>query len=332
MSTVSRIIISRTDSIGDVMLTLPMCGWLKKHIPSCTIILLGRSYTRDIAAACKHIDDFIDWDVLKHETPAAQVEELASHGADCIIHVFPRKEILWLAKRAAIPMRIATGHRIHALTKCNKLVFFSRKNSDLHESQLNFKLLKPLGIPDSIELGEVPAYYGFHSAENPSPAVASALANGRGRRMVVLHPLSKGSAVDWPMERYRELSALLPAEKFAIFITGTSDEGERICAQGGIEGVHVYDTTGKFDLGELISFIDCCEILVAASTGPLHIAAALGKHAIGLYSPKRPIHPGRWSPVGKNAMVICAPEHPKKGAALSISADEVQQAIVRALR
>jgi ADP-heptose:LPS heptosyltransferase len=330
MSNVSRIIISRTDSIGDVMLTLPLCGWLKKHIPGCTVIFLGRSYTRGIAEACQHIDAFVDWDALKHETPAAQVEELAAHSADCIIHVFPRKEILWLAKRAGIPMRIASGHRIHALTKCNKLVFFSRKNSDLHESQLNFKLLKPLGIPDSIDLDEVPAYYGFHPTDSTSPAVASALANGRGRRLVVLHPLSKGSAVDWPVERYRELSASLPAEEFALFITGTSDEGERIRARGGIEGAHVYDTTGKFDLGELISFIDQCDVLVAASTGPLHIAAALGKHAVGLYSPKRPIHPGRWSPVGQHAFVICAPNHPKKGGALSISADEVRQAILHA--
>jgi len=331
MNPQSRIIISRADSIGDVILTLPMCGWIKKHLPNSTVLFLGRTYTRAIADACEHIDEFIDWDEIDGESPGEQLEVIRSYAADCIIHVFPRKEISWLAKHAGISMRIASGHRLHALTKSNKLVFFTRKNSNLHESQLNFKLLKPLGIPDFIELGDVPKYYGFHAEEIAQEEIHSVLSVVHGRRIVILHPLSKGSAVEWSMDHFRALTTLLPDETYAIFITGTSDEGERIKAQGGIPGDHVYDVTGKFDLAGLIAFINHCDILVAASTGPLHIAAALGKHVVGLYSPKRPIHPGRWSPIGTHAHFICAPEHPKEGSSLSISADEVLQVIQLAL-
>jgi len=324
-----RIIISRTDSIGDVMLTLPLCGWIKKHIPDCKLIFLGRAYTRAIAATCHHIDAFMDWDALKKESPAEQVEAFVSQQADIIIHVFPRKEIMWVAKRAGITIRIASGHRLHALTKCNKLVFFSRKNSDLHESQLNFKLLKPLGIPDSIELSDVFRYYGFDSIATASSSVSEMIDRAQRKKRIVIHPLSKGSAIEWPLERYRALIALLNPAEYAVYITGTEEEGKRIREQGGLIGEHVYDTTGCFDLSELIAFIAQCDALIAASTGPLHIAAALGKQAIGLYSPKRPIHPGRWSPIGKNAHVICASEHPKKGSSLLISADEVLRVIQR---
>jgi ADP-heptose:LPS heptosyltransferase len=52
--------------------------------------------------------------------------------------------------------------------------------------------------------------------------------------------------------------------------------------------------------------------MVAASTGPLHIASALGKKAIGIYSPKRPIHPGRWMPVGKDASYVVKDENCEK--------------------
>ena len=44
--------------------------------------------------------------------------------------------------------------------------------------------------------------------------------------------------------------------------------------------------------------------MVAASTGPLHIAAALGKYVIGIYPPIKPMHPGRWAPIGKNASYL----------------------------
>jgi len=57
-------------------------------------------------------------------------------------------------------------------------------------------------------------------------------------------------------------------------------------------------------LPEFITFIGKADGLVAASTGPLHLAAALGRIAIGIYPPIRPMHPGRWAPIGQNASFL----------------------------
>jgi ADP-heptose:LPS heptosyltransferase len=94
---------------------------------------------------------------------------------------------------------------------------------------------------------------------------------------------------------------LLPAEKFRIYITGTKEERLLMKEFLTAHADRVSDMTGRFSLPELISFINSCDGLVAASTGPLHIAAALGKRAIGIYAPMRPIFPQRWAPLGKNA-------------------------------
>jgi ADP-heptose:LPS heptosyltransferase len=51
----------------------------------------------------------------------------------------------------------------------------------------------------------------------------------------------------------------------------------------------------------MTGLINDCDGLVSASTGPLHIAAALRKYALGLYPPIKPIHPGRWAPLGNKA-------------------------------
>lgn len=87
-----RIIISRTDSIGDVMLTLPMCGVIKKHFPDCEIIFLGRTYTRAVIECCRHVDHFENWDDWKDSAPVNQIEQLAKWKADVIIHVFPERK------------------------------------------------------------------------------------------------------------------------------------------------------------------------------------------------------------------------------------------------
>ncbi len=323
------IIISRTDSIGDVVLTLPMCGVIKSFYPDCKIFFLGRAYTQSIIERCAYVDQYINWDEMKEKSPATQLEILKQTGADTIIHVFPRKEILWLGKRAGIPIRIATGRRLNTITKCNKLVFFTRKGSPLHEAQLNLKLLRPIGIDKEYLLEELGKLYGFTRTDITAEKKVKDFLKGfsAGKKKVVLHPLSKGSAAEWSLENYQKLTELLPKDKFEIFVTGTKDEGEKIKAQSPIQGVHVYDVTGKFSLAELIEFINGCDALVAASTGPLHIAAALGKKAIGLYSPKRPIHPGRWSPVGKDTHVLVAPAHPLKGEKLSIAPEKVAEEI-----
>ncbi|MDZ4822202.1 MAG: glycosyltransferase family 9 protein [Flavobacteriales bacterium] len=324
-----RIIISRTDSIGDVMLTLPMCGVLKKFFPHCKISFLGRSYTRAIINSCIYADDFLDWDEIKMQSPIKQIEILSEVKADVIIHAYPRKEIVWLAKRANILLRIATGNRLFTVTKCNRLVFFTRKNSPLHEAQLNLKLLKPLGIEPELSKQELEAYFGFQ----PSGAIIPfSFPPFENKTRIVLHPLSKGSAIEWGLENYQRLIEFLSPEKFEVYITGTKEEGEQILSQHPLSGKNVSDLTGKFTLEELIDFIGQCDVMVAASTGPLHIAAVLGKVAIGLFSPKRPIHAGRWAPIGKNVQVISSKVHPHKGEKLAIEPGEVFRLVEEVLQ
>lgn len=283
------VILSRTDSIGDVVLTLPMAGFIKKHFPKSKIIFLGRNYTRDVVALSEHVDEFISWDETK-----------VLPKTDMIVHVFPVKEIAKAAKQAGINVRVGTTNRLFHWTTCNKLIRLSRKNSDLHESQLNLKLLEFLNIPTEVKLDEIKNYYGFTKAESLSEEWKNQI--DKSRTNVILHPKSKGSAREWGLENFSQLISDLPENKFKIFISGTKEEGE-LCKPLFEKHKHITDLTGKMNLKQFISFINSADALVAASTGPLHIASALGKKAIGLFAPMRPIHPGRWMPVGKDARV-----------------------------
>jgi heptosyltransferase-3 len=55
-------LVSRVDAIGDVVLTLPVCGMLKQLFPGCRVVLVGRSYTAAVAAACPWVDEFVELD------------------------------------------------------------------------------------------------------------------------------------------------------------------------------------------------------------------------------------------------------------------------------
>ena len=302
-----RIILSRTDSIGDVILTLPMAGVLKQLVPDSEIIFLGRKYTKPVIDCCTHISRFLDWDEINGQEKKTQVEILNETKADTLIHVFPRKEIAFLTKKAGVKNRIGVARRWYHLPTCNDLPNYSRRKSDLHEAQLNLKLLRHFGYEKDILLNEISTYYGFSKTKPLAAQWQNLIDNSRFN--LIIHPKSKGNAKEWGLDNFSQLIEMLPVEKFNIFISGTKEEGEMLKEKLPLEKENVTDLTGKLTLDELISFITKADGILAASTGPLHIAGALGKHAIGLYSPKKPIHPGRWAPIGQFARAVVFDEN-----------------------
>lgn len=292
-----RILISRTDRIGDVVLTLPLAGYLKEHVPDVEIGFLCRSYTAPIVRACRYVDRILIWE---ESEKGVWKNEFSSY--DVILHVFPSFSIALRGWASGISTRVGTSRRWYHWLFCNQRVPFSRRQSDLHEAQLNFHLLKPLGFKLVPSLTEIPRYYGLEPRESLPNWVTGLLRNDLFK--LILHPGSKGSAPEWGIENFRALIQLLPLKQFQIFITGNEEEGRRFRDQFHFDGKKVIDLMGKLNLGELITFISHCDGVVAGSTGPLHLGAALGKLAIGLYTPRRPIHPGRWGPVGEKAYAL----------------------------
>ena len=296
---IKNLIISRTDGIGDVILTLPVAGLMKRLHPGVKIWFIGRSYTAPVIAACEHVDHFINWDELSGLAPREKVEYFSSLKADAIVHVFPHKELSQIAFRCKIPLRIGTSHRFNHWLYCNRLVHVGRKRSPLHEAQLNARLFRPLGVKTTPSLEELKSLMGLTKPDDLEKAYSQWL--DPARLNLILHPKSKGSAREWGLENFDELIHTLPKDRYKLFISGSAEDG--VALQGRIEawGGDVTDITGKMPLAQFISFISKADGLVAASTGPLHIAAALGKVAVGLYAPMRPIHPGRWAPLGQRA-------------------------------
>ncbi len=302
MKPVNRVfIISRADSIGDVVLTLPVAGVLRSLYPDARILFLGRSYTEALINTCEHVDGFINWDEYKQLSFAARAQKLAGLHADTIIHVFPDQDIALAARQAGIALRIGTRNRFFHWFTCNRLVKLSRRRSVYHEAQLNLQLLTSLGAQKLYSLEDIGMLYGMTVFAPLSPVLHNMLDTARIN--LILHPKSRGSAREWGLENFSRLIRLLPEEEYKIFITGTAAEGNMV-RRLFEEHPRVVDITGKLSLAQLISFISKADGLVAASTGPLHIAAASGVNTVGIFPPMKPIDPCRWGPVGKHTRVL----------------------------
>ena len=324
-------LVSRTDAIGDVVLTLPVAGWLKQQHPGCRVVLIGRAYTAAVAAACPWVDEFLNVDELWQLSEKDQLASLQSQAPTAIIHVFPSKRLAKLAKLARIPMRIGTRNRLFHWLTCNRLVALSRRHSPLHEAQLNLALLMPLGYREPLVLAAVAPLVRLQAAVALRLEFQQLLAARQpGQLNVILHPRSRGSAREWGLAHFSQLAQLLHTAGHRVFISGTVAEGEELAEWLRDNASFLTaDLTGQLALPEFIAFIAAADGLVAGSTGPLHLAAALGRHALGLYPPIWPMHPGRWGPLGSHAeyMVFDRPNchdcRTQPGACTCIKAIEV---------
>ncbi|HEY2025544.1 MAG TPA: glycosyltransferase family 9 protein [Gemmatimonadaceae bacterium] len=299
-----RVLLSRTDRIGDVVLTLPLCSLLKTQLGA-EVVMLARAYTRPVLEASPYVDEILEWDRVEGAGSEAQRALLASARADAVLHVFPRAPIARAARAARIPRRIGTSHRWYHWFTCNDLEHFSRKHSDLHEAQLDIRLARPL-------LGDaIPTLASLANATRLTPRVPLPPAIERvldsSRTVVAMHPGSGGSAREWPLDYWTALTESLESSRVQLLVTGSAEERERLQPWLARLSRHVVDLTGQLSLAELIALYARIDGVVAASTGPLHVAAGAGAHALGLFPPTPPIHPGRWAPVGPRAEWLTAP-------------------------
>ena len=292
-----NIILSRTDSIGDIVLAMPVAGLLKKHFPKIKIALLGQAYTKDIALACEFIDCFIDYeDFIKKEI------FIEGKKPEAIIHLITQSDIAKRAKKLKIPLRIGTSNRLYHWFTCNKLVSLSRKKSGLHEAQLNLKLLKPFKIDQPLSLKEMIPFFGLSRLQTLLPEYREMLSTNKYN--LIIHPKSRGNAREWRLEHFITLINLLDDNRYKIFLSGVESEIPFINLILEKLQKDVTVLAGKINLAQFISFIKAADGVVANSTGPVHVAAALDKDVIGIYPPLKPKDPGRWGPIGTNAQVM----------------------------
>ncbi len=294
MNPPKNILIVRTDRIGDVVLSLPMAAIIKKHFPDCKVTFLLRHYTKPLAENNPFIDDVI---TLKEENGKPSVGKniaLLKIKFDACVVVHPTYAISLILFLSNIKTRIGTGYRWYSFF-FNKRIYEHRKYGEKHELEYNVRLLQQLGINERVN--EENVSFGISPSQTTKEKIKNDLIKfgiDFSKKIIIVHPGSGGSAVDLPIEKMKRIVSELSDGQFEILITGTAAEKE-LC-QSLVFNRSTINLAGNYNLSELIALIDYSDLMIANSTGPIHIAAALGKNVIGFYPKFTAASPKRWGP------------------------------------
>jgi ADP-heptose:LPS heptosyltransferase len=189
----------------------------------------------------------------------------------------------------------------------------------MHEAALNLRDLQALGLLATSSPGEMAALAGVTRIE-PLTAENRALLTP-GRFHLLLQTKSTGNGREWPLDHFLALARMLPPERFQVILSGTQAEGDiiRAACPALFAEPHVTDTFGRFSLSQLLAFISAADGMVSAGTGPVHLAAVLGIHALGVYPGRDSINAKRWFPLGPKGEALQVVDYCPRGAQCDLS-------------
>jgi len=302
-----KILITRTDRIGDVVLSTPVFKSLKNSFPSISISVLVRPYTKDIVTNNPNIDEVIIYDPEgEHRTIRGLLKlakEIREKGFDTALILFLNFKVGLLTYLSGIPRRIGPAAKLAQIFLTDRIKQH-RSKVDKHETDYNLELTEILGvkpirqseiyIPDEITK-KVNVFFSellTHNSQLITPIVG-------------IHPGSGGSARNWKSERYAELAnKIIGKTGAAVFVTGGPGEEElldRIISSIKGKAVKYISYDG---IKELAGVIKKFNIMVGPSTGPIHIATAVGTPVVSIYCPIFVCQPKRWGPIGEKDIVL----------------------------
>lgn len=296
-----NVLFVRTDGIGDLILTLPAATALKQERPDVRLSYLVSCYAAPVLEHHPDVDEILCDPGVEYRSARQQ---LLGQGFDAVVFFKPYRDWFWSAYRAGVQHRIGTGYRWYSFLLSNR-VYEHRSRFDKHESEYNLNLLKPLGVSDSHP--KPPRLYLTPIEISQANELLACLTRPR----VVIHP-GNIHARNWTTERYFDLARELRTHGFSVVLTGSEQEWGNFNGperDAYLANSGVLNLMGRLSLRQLIAVISQGDLVVSGSTGPMHVAAALGVATVSLFDPRRGSSTVRWGPLGDRGMVF-KPEVP----------------------
>ncbi len=324
-----RVLITRLDSAGDVILATPAIRAVAAS--GADVTLLCSSQGEPAARLVPDLHEVLVFDApwVHGSPPPVRAGDLAKLVVGLRRRRFEEALILTSSFQSSLPtallLRLSGVGRICGISSDYPGSLLDVRvvvEEDLHESQRGAAVAAAAGYPID---GRGPRIRGHLPTVNWA---------GKRSPYVVVHPGADAPARCWDRDRAREAVELLSDEGFQVVVTGASGERSLTKHVAGDTGV---DLGGRTTLAELAAVIKAADALVIGNTGPAHLGAALGVPVVSLFAPVVPAI--KWAPFTERLMVLgdqhaaCAdtrarqcpvPGHPCLS---SISANDVLEAV-----
>lgn len=315
-----KILINRSDAIGDSILTTSMAKMIKDKFPEAHITFLVSPKSADIFKHHPHIDECRVYHrnarfYIKIREVLRIFNQVQPNYYFYVGGGYLPNFIAWMLR---VTFRGGLRSRWHTYLFLNKGVRQKRSMVTMHELEFNLNLLGPMGIDYHFSDLEkyIPQIYlnQDESAEAFNQFKKDLINEGfeTNRKMIFIHPGMTGHTLNWSSRNYGRLVTKLeqkfpgkflyiishtPSDHF--FLQGVKEILSRKESQALSKRVYYFNGQ-KNGLRNYMGVLQHASLFVGPSTGTTHIAAVLGVPTVTLYSPIKVQSSLRWGPLSKS--------------------------------
>lgn len=282
------------------MLAYPCFALLKQNLPDTHIVALVPGYTAEMAKACPWIDEIIiDPGEARGGGALTLSRLLRPHDFDTMIAVFSTTRTALAARLAHIPYRLAPATKLAQFLYNHRLVQ-RRSHSEKPEFMYNLDLAVRLLNDHGIEVMQFPRSPFLHFPDETTTVLHKDFCAEHGlelaHKLIFIHPGHGGSANNLSPQRYGALARALHSERgHSLVITaGPGEEDTARTVAGELNGMPHSVFISREGLRRFAEHIQCADLFISGSTGPLHIAGALDVPTAAFYPRRRSATALRW--------------------------------------
>ncbi len=333
-----KVLIVRTDRIGDVVLSTPAITAARKAFPQAYIAMMVSPETQEIVKGNPHLNEIILYDKkARHKSFLGTLDfamRLRKKKFDIafILHGTVRVNLVCFLAGIARRVGYARGKMDFLLT--DKLEY-KKRLGEKHEIEYSLDVLRRAGI--KAEASPLAMTVRKKDEESVDKLLRE---SGLGaKKFAVLHPGASDISKMWPKEKFAGLADIL-IDKFGVGVVFVCSPEQADIGEEAIRSMKNKPVSlcGQTSLGELAALLKRASLFISNDSGPVHIACAVGAPVISIFSRnKKGLNPGRWAPLGKKTRVAhkdvgCAEclAHNCKKSFLCISSVSVEEIVEKA--
>lgn len=289
--------ITRTDDLGDVILTLPLAVEIKRRLPDVELAFLVRPYISHLVDRIREIDTTF---TLPASGKGSAI--FKEYKPDAIIFAHPDFRLALDAVRSRIDVRVGPGYSWYS-GLFTRWIYDRRRRWGSHEAEFELGMLEPLfDGPFELTMPELPPM-----EEAIAEADAFRREIGIDGRYLIIHPIGYDDLPGYPIECYAEIGRTLLDEHpdLSIIITAVKDEHEeaaRLMSEIDRPGrVGVSETLSPNGVSELVRGASC---FISSSSDGVHLAALVRTPVVALFPGNPPDWPQRRGPIGESVTTL----------------------------
>ncbi len=284
-----KVLISRPDKIGDVVLALHGAKQLKKMLPNAKVYLHVSEYTLPLVSNINFIDGVIKVG-----------DDLSSYKFDAVVDLIAKLDTAKLYLSPPIPTRIGNAARWFSLLYTKRAVV-RRSYAKMNEAEYNWRLISLLDpkiinseLTESLKISDFTNIKPFETSDE----------------YIVLMPGISVSAKPWSRTGWQNLAKLIAVKTpyKVMILGGPAEKSELEILQQSLtsENKIIFNNITNFD--SLLGILQNAKGYVGPSTGITHLASCAGLKGVALYPDTRSMHPKRWQPFHSSLKVLAIKE------------------------